>query len=83
MTLWYDGANRRGVLSEEAFQEALDASVGILLFLASDGASTVSEVAAGVTGMTERRAQILLDRLVAAGGATVDSGTYTGVLAEA
>lgn len=81
--LWFDeGGNRRGVLDETSFQEALGNAVSILLFLASDGPATVSQVVAGVTGLTTRRATILLDRLVDAGGATVDDGTYTGVLVE-
>lgn len=33
--------------------------------------------------MNQRRASIMLDRLVEAGGATVNAGTYTGVLVEA
>jgi len=32
--------------------------------------------------MTQRRAKIMLDRLVEAGGATENAGTYTGVLVE-
>lgn len=84
MTLWYDeGGSRRGLMAAEDFQTAIDNAVAILLFLASDGPSTAAEVAAGVSGMTERRAGILLDRLVTAGGATEDTGTYTGVLVEA
>lgn len=84
MTMWYDEANnRRGVLSEEGFQQAIDNAVAVLLFLAAEGASTVSAVAAGVPGMTERRAKIMLDRLVEAGGATESGGSYTGVLVEA
>jgi len=32
--------------------------------------------------MDKRRAEIMLDRLVTAGGATESDGTYTGVLVE-
>lgn len=82
--LWFDEQNtRRGDLSADGFQQAIDNAVAILLFLAASGPSNVAAVAAGVTGMNQRRAKIMLDRLVEAGGATVNSGTYTGVLAEA
>lgn len=84
MTLWFDEqGTRRGVLSEDNFQTAINNAVAIMLFLAAGGPSTASEVAAGVTGMTVRRATIMLGRLVEAGAATVDTGTYTGVLVEA
>lgn len=83
MAMWYDESNnRRGVLSEDAFQQAIENAVAVLLFLASDGPSTVEDVASGVTGMDERRAAIMLDRLVDAGGATKSDGSYTGVLVE-
>lgn len=68
--LWFDEQNtRRGDLSGDGFQQAIDNAVA-------------SAVAAGVTGMTQRRAKIMLDRLVEAGGATENAGTYTGVLVE-
>jgi hypothetical protein len=83
MTIWYDENNtRRGVLSADDYQEAVGNAVATLLFLASDGPATAAQVAAGVTGMTERRAELLLARLVTAGGATEDGGTFTGVLVE-
>ncbi len=84
MTLWFDEqGTRRGVLSEDAFQEAIDNAGAVLLFLAATGASTVSEVAAGVSGVADtRRAEILLDRLVIAGLATEAGGDYTSVLVE-
>ena len=83
MTMWFDeSGSRRGVLSEDGFQDAIDNAVAVLLFLASDGPSTAAEVAAGVSGMNLRRASIMLDRLVAGGGATESEGTYTGVLVE-
>jgi len=83
MTLWYDeNKTRRGDFTEADFQAAINNAVGILLFLAAEGPSTATEVAAGVTGMDKRRAEIMLDRLVTAGGATESDGTYTGVLVE-
>ena len=84
MTLWFDeNKTRRGVLSADDFQNAINKSVAILLFLAASGPSNVAAVAAGVTGMSDtRRAKLALDSLVTAGGATEDSGTYTGVLVE-
>jgi len=82
-TLWFDENNtRRGDLDAAGFQQAIDNAVSILLYLAANGGRTVSQVASGVPGMTQRRAKIMLDRLVAAGGATVNEGTYTGVLVE-
>lgn len=83
MTMWFDeSGNRRGVLSEESFQDAIDSAGAIVLFLAATGASTASAVASGVSGMTLRRATIMLDRLVSAGLATEDGGSYTSVLVE-
>lgn len=83
MTLWFDEHGcRRGDLDAAGFQQAIDNAVAILLFLASEGPSSAADVAAGVSGMNLRRAQIMLDRLVEAGGATESEGTYTGVLVE-
>lgn len=83
MVLWYDEHGcRRGDLTPEGYEQAIKDAVAVLLFLAAEGGSTVSEVAAGVTGLDQRRAGILLDLLVDAGGATENEGTYTGVLVE-
>jgi len=81
MSLWFDEqGTRRGVLSEDAFQEAIDNAGAVVLFLAANPASSATDVAAGVSGMNERRAAIMLDRLVSAGLATETSGDYSSVL---
>lgn len=83
MPIWFDENNtRRGVLSADDFQEAISNAGAITLFLAANPASTAAEVAAGVAGMTQRRAGLLLDRLVTAGLATESEGDYSSVLVE-
>lgn len=83
MGLWFDEqGTRRGVLSEDDFQEAIDNAGAVVLFLAANPASSVAAVASGVAGMNERRAAILLDRLVVAGLATEAGGDYSSVLVE-
>lgn len=83
MVMWYDDDGcRRGELSYEGYAQSITDVVSIILFLASDGPSTATAVASGVSGMTAHRAKLLLDLIVEAGGATVNSGTYTGVLVE-
>lgn len=84
MTIWYDeSGQRRGVLSAADFQAAVNDATKILLSLANDGAGNVDAVTAAVSTIPKRRVGLLLAALVTANGATVNSGTYTGVLVKA
>jgi hypothetical protein len=83
MSVWFDeNGHRRGDISKEAFDASVGDVVNILLTLAAEGPSSAEEVAAKVTGLNTRKAALLLDAIVEAGGATENAGDYTGVLVE-